>query len=205
MNHTSSDINIIHNSRIILCEQLKYRGYNVQQYENCSITETYMLKKNDQLDMLVENEKGHKCFVKYFIERSLRENHIHDLVDQLIEVESILSKSDDIIIITKDKPNDTIKKVLKQLFYNKNVFVTVYSIMCLQFNVLRHEFVPKHEIVLDKPMIFEKFNIENDSQVPEISRFDPVAIAIGLRPGQLCKIIRKNKCAINTDFYRICM
>ena len=55
------------------------------------------------------------------------------------------------------------------------------------------------------PKIYEKFNITKDSEVPEISRFDPVAQAIGLRPGQLCKITRSSPTSITTEFYRFCV
>ena len=46
-------------------------------------------------------------------------------------------------------------------------------------------------------------DILND-ELPEISRYDPVAQAIGMRPGQICKIIRPSKTAITTDYYRLC-
>ena len=45
----------------------------------------------------------------------------------------------------------------------------------------------------------------SDSQFPDISRFDPVAQAIGIRPGQVCEIIRPSKTAISAPYYRICM
>ena len=50
-----------------------------------------------------------------------------------------------------------------------------------------------------------KFNITDKIQFPDISRFDPVARAIGLRPGEVCKIIRPSKTAITTNYYRICI
>lgn len=205
MNHINSEINIIHNSRKTLCEQLKYRGYDVSQYENGSINETYTLLKTEQLDMLVENEKGKKCYVTYYTDKAIRENNLYDIIEQLTDTENILSSKDDIIIVTKDKPNKTIQKALKKIYYNDNMFVTVYSIMCLQFNVLNHEFVPNHQIVDDKQKVYDVYNIVDDSQLPEISRFDPVSIAIGLQPGQICRIIRKSKSAISSDFYRICV
>jgi DNA-directed RNA polymerase subunit H (RpoH/RPB5) len=50
-----------------------------------------------------------------------------------------------------------------------------------------------------------KYNITDKNQFPDISRFDPVARAIGLRPGQVCHIIRPSKTAIETDYYRVCV
>ena len=45
----------------------------------------------------------------------------------------------------------------------------------------------------------------NDSQLPEISRYDPVALVIGLRPGEVCKIIRPSPTAITTEYFRLCI
>ena len=45
----------------------------------------------------------------------------------------------------------------------------------------------------------------SDSEFPELSRFDPVAQAIGIRPGQVCKITRASKTAIEAPYYRICI
>ncbi len=45
----------------------------------------------------------------------------------------------------------------------------------------------------------------NDGQFPDISRFDPAAQAIGIRPGEVCEIIRPSKTAISAPYYRICI
>ena len=42
-------------------------------------------------------------------------------------------------------------------------------------------------------------------ELPEISRFDPVSLAIGLKPGDICKILRESKTAINGVYYRYCV
>jgi DNA-directed RNA polymerase subunit H (RpoH/RPB5) len=50
-----------------------------------------------------------------------------------------------------------------------------------------------------------KYNITDDNQLPDISRFDPMAQAICLRPGQVCEIIRPSKTAIQSKYYRLCV
>ena len=50
----------------------------------------------------------------------------------------------------------------------------------------------------------KKYNIVDDSQFPEISRFDPVALAIGIRPNQVCEIERPSPTSIRTYYYRLC-
>jgi DNA-directed RNA polymerase subunit H (RpoH/RPB5) len=52
--------------------------------------------------------------------------------------------------------------------------------------------------------IKQKYNIIDNSQIPDISRFSPVSQVIGIRPGDLCHIVRPSKTAIQADFYRIC-
>jgi DNA-directed RNA polymerase subunit H (RpoH/RPB5) len=66
--------------------------------------------------------------------------------------------------------------------------------------------VPPHRILsnAEKIAIKTKYNIMDDVQFPDISRFDPVAQAIGIRPGQVCEIIRPSKTAISAPYYRIC-
>jgi DNA-directed RNA polymerase subunit H (RpoH/RPB5) len=63
-------------------------------------------------------------------------------------------------------------------------------------------------VIRDKDRIDEikkKYHIDEDEQFPTISRFDPVAQAIGLRPGELCEIVRPSKTAITTLYYRMCV
>jgi DNA-directed RNA polymerase subunit H (RpoH/RPB5) len=53
--------------------------------------------------------------------------------------------------------------------------------------------------------IMKKYNILSITQFPDISRFDPVAQVIGLRPGQVCEITRASKTAIESSYYRACI
>ena len=66
--------------------------------------------------------------------------------------------------------------------------------------------VPSHLILDDKEKdeVKQRYNVTKDSEFPEISRFDPVAKAIGLRPGELCEITRSSPTAVQTKYYRLC-
>ena len=54
-------------------------------------------------------------------------------------------------------------------------------------------------------IMMKRYNIISKTQLPDISRFDPVARVIGLRPGQVCHIIRPSKTAIEANYYRVCI
>jgi DNA-directed RNA polymerase I, II, and III subunit RPABC1 len=86
------------------------------------------------------------------------------------------------------------------------VFVNVINIKRLQFNILKHTLVPNHRVLNTKETtdFKQKYNITDDLQIPDISRFSPVSQVIGIRPGEICEITRHSKTAINTLFYRRC-
>jgi len=154
-----------------------------------------------------EQKKPKKIFVMYHLDKMLRPNNVSEYVEELFKAENVLSKDDDLIIITKDEPNDSLVSSIKTLYDQEGYFVTIFSLDRLQFNVTKHVMVPKHRIMTDAEIkvMSEKYNIMSIKQLPEISRFDPVAQAIGLRPKQVCHITRSSRTAMTTDYYRVCL
>ena len=69
-----------------------------------------------------------------------------------------------------------------------------------------HKLVPPHRIMtkMEEEEMKKHYNVTENSELPEISRFDPIAQAIGMKPGQVCEITRPSKTAIETKFYRLC-
>ena len=219
-------------SRETILDLLKNQGYDVSNYEKQSMTHVSAMKKNDQMDMLLETGDKKKVYVKYHLAKTLKENNILEYIDDLMyqdgddteaeaddaeadDTESddaeahagaYLKKSDDIIIVTKDEPNESLIKALKNIWKQDNVFVTVHAIKRLQFNILNHELVPSHRVMNnDEVNTFkQKFKIVSDSMIPDINRFSPVALAISIRPGEVCEIMRPSNTAIEAPFYRVC-
>jgi len=197
---------------IIYC--LKKQGFNVADYENFSNYEVNAMYQAKQMDMLFKKDDGSKStYVKYHtslksnqIDKNLRSASIYEYIEDLFTLEEILKKDDDLIIIIGDEPNETVEKVLQHIWAQDKIFVNVINIKRLLYNILDHVLVPKH-IVLSKEEALEvrrKYNIMSDKQMPDISRFSPVSQLIGIRPGDICRILRPSKTAIQTDFYRVC-
>ncbi len=207
----SGTTQIIYNSRKTLLEYLDQQGYNTNDYSEFSINEVLAMISNNQLDMLLsedtDKEEKRKVYIKYHLKKSLRPQYIDEFVEDLYSLDNILQKNDTLIVVSKDDPNDSLKKYLKQLYADDNIFVVVLSLRRLQFNVLNHELVPKHRILnsTEQAEFVKKYNITESSQVPEISRFDPVALCIGLKPGSIVHITRPSKTAIKGDYYRYCI
>jgi DNA-directed RNA polymerase subunit H (RpoH/RPB5) len=193
---------------------------NVDDYENFNINEVESMIKNDQLDMLFTRNSNiptaTSIYVKYMITKSSsRVQAIQDLVEELFELEGVLTKNDTLVIITNDEPNDSLKTKLCHLYDTLGIFVIVHNIKRLQRNILKHSLVPKHTVVHDVVLednsiselekVKQKYNLKSFNQLPEISRFDPVALLIGLRPGQICKIERNSITSVDSEYYRVCV
>jgi len=198
----------IYKSRHVVLEQLENQGFDITNYNEFSINEVNIMAQNKQLDMLLENtETKKKVFVKYFLHKGLRDTYIYEIIEDLYNLEQILTKDDTLLIISKDDPNSSLQTFLKTIFSNDEIFIVVQSLKRVQFNILNHELVPKHTILTDDEIkeFYEKYGIKTRDQIPGISRFDPVALAIGMRPKQICHILRRSKIAVFGDYYRNCI
>jgi DNA-directed RNA polymerase subunit H (RpoH/RPB5) len=205
MNNSNSHIIQVYNSRKNLLEILETRGFNTSSYNNFSISEIGILTEQDQLDMLLEDSNNKKIYVKYYINKVIKPANIYNMIEDLFYLENILTKKDDLMIIVKDEPNDTLVQTVKDIWMQDSIYTSIINIKRLQFNILNHVLVPKHSI-LSKPEEIEfkrKFNIL-DNNIPDISYFSPVSLVLGIRPNDIVKIERKSRTAIKADFYRIC-
>jgi len=204
--NTSSLISSIYKSKNILLDLMKKQGYKIDDYTGFSINEVNHMNLNNQLDMILERsnddeldisgenivipskELSSKIYIRYYLTKNqLTKKDLQEIVDDLYSIEEILGPSDTLMIIVKDDAVQSIKR--------------------LQFNILEHILVPPHRILSISELISikNKYNIIKDNQFPIISRFDPVAQSIGIRPGQVCEIIRPCKTSITSIYYRICV
>lgn len=209
MSTTSNRILSIYKSRNTLLELLNYQDYNVYEYNEFSINEIDAMYNNEQLDMLLTHTSNNKkVYIKYyFTSKQIKPQNLDDIIEDLFTIENVLTKDDTLIVIIEDEPNDTIISKLKYLYDHDGIFVVIHNIKRLQFNILEHALVPNC-VILEETQIKElkeNFNINNLKQLPEISRFDPQALAICLRPGQICKFERNSATALKYNYYRICI
>lgn len=203
----------VYNSRNTLLELLKHEEYDVSDYMNFSVNEINTMYSNNQLDMLVERQSdGSKVYVKHMLNnnnKQIRKENLDELVEDLFVIENVLTnkEKDTIIVIAEDEPNDTITTKMKYLYDHDGVFVVIHNIKRLQFNILKHTLVPDISILNEdelKVLMVEK-NFDKLNLLPEISRFDPQALAVCLRPKQVCKLNRKSVTAVDTTYYRVCV
>lgn len=207
MSYSNNTVNVL-KARNNLLDILEVRGFNVKDYKGFSVNDVHTLIVNNTLDLFIENpESKKKAYIKFYnLEKTIRPSNIYELVEQIFNVENILQKTDDLIIIVKDEPNESLIKTLQQIYEHDGVFISLIFIDRLQFNILNHNLVPEMKVLNsdEKQLIKEKFNVLEDTNFPTVSRFDPPSIVLGLRPGELLEITRKSNTSINSKFYRIC-
>jgi DNA-directed RNA polymerase subunit H (RpoH/RPB5) len=194
-------------ARNTILDILNKLNYNIDDYNGFSIGEINTMINQNQLDMIINNKNNtSKIYIKFHLGKSLRPNNIYDYVEDLFNIDEVLNKDDELLIIAIDKANQSIESMLQQLWVDEKIYARVIGLEHLQFNILKHTLVPEHKKLTEdeKNIIFKKYNITDKKQIPDISRFSPVSLVIGLRPGELCEITRPSKTAITSLFYRIC-
>ena len=133
------------------------------------------------------------------------------------ELVSIFKRSRTIICCfrTRSKASETLDSKYEthclDLMAQHGVFVQLFNLKKLMFNVCAHEIVPEHTPLdlwhdgEEIERIKRVYNIKNPSkEFHVIPLNDPVAKFIGLRRGQLCKIVRINDTGGTYVDYRWC-
>jgi DNA-directed RNA polymerase subunit H (RpoH/RPB5) len=207
----SSRIVSIFKSRRTLLEQLAQMDYKTADYGAFTVHEIDALLASSQLDMLLENEHtGRKIYVKYpraASSRNIQQKMLDELVEDLYLMEDVLTREDTLMIMIEDEPNDSLLAKLRSMWDRDGIFIVVHNMQRLQFNILNHTLVPKITALSEDEAqtVMTKYNLRDKTQFPEISRFDPQALAIALRPGQVAEIERSSPTALRSLYYRVCV
>lgn len=228
MSASNNRILSIYKSRLVLLEIMQTLNYDISEYLGFTINEIDAMYVNGKMDMLlttalpetsepsatVPSEQlaaNTKVYIRYFIStkqsKLIRTDDIDNIVRDLFHVTNTLAKHDTLIIVIDGEPNTATMTHLDMLYNRFGIFVVIHNIKRLQFNLLRHKLVPKVRTLTDAEaeVMKQNYNIRSLSNIPEICRYDPMALAICLRPTQICYIQRKSETAVTTSYFRVCV
>lgn len=209
-------IYLISKARQNVLELMKYNGYNTEEYDHFTKSEVNAMSFNQQLDMELrkESDPSSKILIKFELEKknpaslieNLRDEYFPATEDNYESEEHRLSKGDTLYLIFQSDPNQTVVNRLKHIWETDGIYIVPQSLMRLQFNILNHELVPPHRIMSpDEVATLKRMRHLKLEELPRISRFDPVAQAICIKPGQVCEITRASRNAIVSFYYRVCV
>ena len=202
----------LYKSRKTIINLLSQLDYDTNDYSDFSINEIDAMNKNEQLDMLIthKQDSNKKIYVKFHLpekQKQMSKVVLDDTIDDLFRIENTLTKNDTLIVVMDDEPNDSNISRMNYLYDHEGIFIVMHNIKRLQYNITEHSLVPKMSILsIDETAILMKNkNIISLSQFPEISRYDPQALALCVRPNQVCMIERSSATALKCAYYRVCV
>jgi DNA-directed RNA polymerase subunit H (RpoH/RPB5) len=113
-----------------------------------------------------------------------------------------------IVIVSPSRPSESVMKVL--IGHNAqrdNVYVQIFDIRSLGFNISKHRKVPRHRIVKEneKPEIIKSYNLKSIDQIPKILSQDAMAKFIGARPGDVVEVMGLCETSADNLRYRYCV
>jgi DNA-directed RNA polymerase subunit H (RpoH/RPB5) len=203
-------------------EMLMDRGYPEDELKD----KYYQMDMDDLLELIKEGSL--QIQVKHPTEKRIAIVHFYnfnvkgrgdaklkkdDIMHIIQHTKQIMEKGIDydIILVTKEKLNSQILNRLADInsptntdHIEKMMYVETFIHDELKFNVSRHFLVPKHTKCDQSEIkkLMEKYNI-TVKDLPKISRDDPQARYLGLRQGEVCRIIRISPTAGEEPYYRL--
>ena len=128
----------IFKSRLNIAEIMEKNNYDVTDYKGCDLAQVNTMINTKQLDMLIKKNTDEseatgskKALIKYHYTKTLRQNNIYEYIEEYFKIDNTLEKSDVLIIIIKDEPNDTMHKLLTNIWEQEGYYIIVYNIFII--------------------------------------------------------------------------
>ena len=209
--HLSTYLN---NTRCVITEMLENRGFDVSPI--ASFTPFNSIEDLEEMSIKLSKNNNEIIQVHYEVSKT-RTNHkqLTKRIEHIVETHnnSPTDKSKDltIVFIVCDGMTPSVKEAVRLLSTKYNVFIQIFPIRNLMYNVTKHKAVPQHiripktEYASYLTEFLDSLHIDSLDKLPKILDTDPIAMFIGLRPGEMCKIIRPSMSAGKHIVYRYCV
>ena len=186
-----------------LHKMMEDRGYIIEDKDYQTITFQEWLEKNNSSSPFhgifykKVGEEVNRLYYEYVTSTKLNAGDISQFFSQMKE-----GKAESGIIIYSGQLSPQAKQKLADI--NMELQVQCFNISELMVNITEHTYVPKHLLLSteEKKELKKKYKI-TENQLPKILSTDPVAKYLGLKRGDVVKIIRDSETAGKYVTYRI--
>ena len=197
------DVNTSYRARKTIIEMLIDRKYDVpDEYKEVDFETFRYLYNNKKYDIYCtkNNDTDKKVYVKFIHVNKIKPNSIREFITA-INAEYLGGSDDELLIILKNKPNNSILKISKEKNFK---MCEINWLARLQFNITKHDIVPQHILVTEEELmrIMEKYQLTSTYQLPLINKDDPIVKYYNFKPGSVCKIIRPSKTSADHIYFR---
>jgi DNA-directed RNA polymerase subunit H (RpoH/RPB5) len=197
-------------SRTHILEIMSSLGFQTSEYEGFSLLEVDNMVIQHTMDMLLERQQptAKKAFIKYMLNTKITPQLLNEMMEDLYDINQLLTEKDLLILITNKNISDSLKEHIQFLFDHDGKHVIVHDIRALQFNGLKHRFVPRAEVLTPEAteQLKKEYHVADVvKQLPELDRFDAQAKLLCVRPGEVVKFWRLSQTAMENVYYRVCV
>ena len=206
-------------TRVNLLKMLKYRKIDVSAYEKFNqeelkqmlhqslLDKTFTNPEVGPLDMIVQNSDNSYTYVKYRLDKIKTARAIESFIEQIYNTQ--LKPMDKLILVAPERINiqgSSFETMLNNFYNQMGYYVQIISLPQLMIDIVNHRDVPHHEVIseTEKKDLLEKYYIKQEN-LPVILRDDAMARYLGLRPGEVVKILRPSPTSGTYTSYRICV
>ena len=185
-----------------LNKMMEDRGYIIEENYSQISYQDWLLKNNNKstLNGIFYKKVGEnivRLYFEYLEGLKLIANDIGSFFSKMKD-----AKADSGIIVISGILSSQAKQKLADI--NIELQVECFNISELMVNITEHAYVPKHILLTEeeKKELMKRYRIK-ESQLPKILHNDPVAKYLGLKRGDVVKIIRSSETAGKYVTYRV--
>lgn len=191
-------------------EMLKERGDDISLFEEHELSIDKEEYENDR--NVIELQTSNTTVI-FALTKKLRKFIIDELKMCDNDINNFISKYGNMKNVILIFNNDTISQpVIAQLnkydkiFQKNNGQLQYFHAQQIMFNPTKHEYVPKHIKLSETEAadFMKEYMIKSKLYMPIILHNDPIAKWLGLKQGDIVKIIRYNENSGVSFYYRSC-
>lgn len=191
-------------------EMLVERGDDISLFEEHELSVDKEEYENDR--NIIEFQTS-KTTVIFALTKKLRKYVMDELKNYEGDINNFITKygnKKNVILIfnndTVSQPVITQLNKYDKLFQKNDGQLQYFHAQQLMFNPTKHEYVPKHIKLSDKEAsdFMNEYMIKSKLYMPIILHNDPIAKWLGLKQGDIVKIVRYNENSGVSFYYRSC-